>query len=99
MYNLASKVLGAMLDPFLLALLLALGSLFLWKKRRLAFRLLAASVLTTLALSMPWASGWLTLSLERQFPEMNSLQLRRPRQWLYSGGRFTCPRGSTMRAA
>ena len=44
MYNFASKFLTLLIDPFNLALLLAVGGILCWKRRTLAWRLLVTSM-------------------------------------------------------
>jgi len=70
-----SKVLSALFDPFPIALLLAIGSILLWRRRRWAFWLLAGSLLLLLVLSAPTVEGALTESLERQFPDSEIAQI------------------------
>ncbi len=69
MFNLLSKVLSAFFDPFLIALLLAVGSILFWRRRRVAFWLLAGSLFLLLILSVPPVALALTRSLEGQFPD------------------------------
>jgi len=61
MYNLASKLLGPLCDPFILAVVLAVCALVFWKRRRLSFRLLVISI----ALLLIFGSGLVATALAR----------------------------------
>jgi|SRR5579862_664356 len=67
MYNLASKLLAPLFDPLVLAILLAIGALVIWKRIRLAVRLLILSVALLLIFSSPIVAGALVRSLENQY--------------------------------
>jgi uncharacterized SAM-binding protein YcdF (DUF218 family) len=69
MYNLASKIITPLFTPLTLSILLATGALLLWKRRRLAFRLLAASVVLLLVCTSGVLEGMLVGSLENQYPD------------------------------
>jgi uncharacterized SAM-binding protein YcdF (DUF218 family) len=66
MFNLASKLLGAFLDPLVLAILLAGCGLLVWKRRQLALRLSIASLAVLLFASTKFVERALVLSLENQ---------------------------------
>src|ERR1022692_4565068 len=67
MYNLASKLLAPLFDPLTLAILLAVGALLAWKRRRLAFRLLIAAVALLLVFTSSVVANALVRSLEDQY--------------------------------
>jgi uncharacterized SAM-binding protein YcdF (DUF218 family) len=67
MYNLVSKLLAPLIDPFTLALLLAICALLAWTRRRLALRFLIASVVLLLTFSSPIVARALMHSLEDQY--------------------------------
>jgi len=64
MYNLASKLIAPLFDPFTLAVLLAIAALLFWKRKRLALRLLIASILTLVVFSTAFVPNLLVRSLE-----------------------------------
>src|SRR5271163_3889692 len=70
MYNLASKLLAPMFDPLTLAILLALGALCAWKRRRLSIRLLIISVALLLVFTSSFVARPLVHSLEDRFPDL-----------------------------
>src|SRR5580704_1620157 len=67
MYNLASKLLAPLFDPLVLAILLAVCALLVWKRRRLAGWLLAVSVALLLVFTSNIVSTALVRSLEDQY--------------------------------
>jgi len=69
MYNLASKLLGPLGDPLVLALALSACALLAWKRRRLAFRLLIASFALLLIFSSSILANALQHSLEDHYPD------------------------------
>jgi uncharacterized SAM-binding protein YcdF (DUF218 family) len=69
MYNLTSKLLAPLLDPLTLTILLAICALLAWKRRRLALRLLIASVALLLVFTSSFLVGALVGSLEDQYPD------------------------------
>lgn len=93
MFNWISKLLPALFDPFFVALLLAIASLLLWKKRRLAWGLLLASVGILLVLSAPPVSLALARSLEGQFPDVDVAQVAPAQALVVLGGTIRMPSG------
>jgi uncharacterized SAM-binding protein YcdF (DUF218 family) len=67
MYNLASKLLAPLFDPLVLAILLAVCALLVWKRRRLAGWLLAVSIALLLVFTSNIVSTALVRSLEDQY--------------------------------
>jgi len=67
MYNLASKLLAPLVDPLTLAILLTACALLAWKHRRLALRLLIASVALLLVFTSTVMATALMHSLEDQY--------------------------------
>jgi uncharacterized SAM-binding protein YcdF (DUF218 family) len=71
MYNLASKILPLFLDPVVLALVLLVGSFLVRRRRRKVVQ--TASLVTLILLAVagsPIMEGWLSDSLERQYPDL-----------------------------
>jgi len=67
MYNIASKLLAPLFDPFTLAILLAVAALLTWSRRRLALRFLLASILVLVIFSTSFVPNLLVRSLEEQY--------------------------------
>ena len=90
-YNFASKFLTLLIDPFNLALLLAVGGLFCWKRRPLALRLLIASMLLFVVFSCPETSLVLTRSLEDQYRDSDVAQVAEAQAIIILGGTIKIP--------
>ena len=70
MYNLASKTLPLFFDPFVLAIVLLVCSFLVRKQRPKVFQITyVVSVLFLLIAGCPTVEGWLTGSLEGQYPD------------------------------
>jgi uncharacterized SAM-binding protein YcdF (DUF218 family) len=70
MYNLASKTLPLFLDPLVLAIVLLVCSFLVRKQRPRVFQITyVVSVLFLLIAGCPTVEGWLTGSLEDQYPD------------------------------
>lgn len=70
MYNLASKTLPLFLDPFVLAIVLLVCSFLVRKRRPKVFQITyVVSVMLLLIAGCPTVEGWLTGSLEGQYPD------------------------------
>ena len=70
MYNFASKLIAPLFDPYSLAVLLAVAALLTWRRRRLSWRLLLASVLLLLVLSTAFVPNLLVRSLEAPYRDV-----------------------------
>jgi uncharacterized SAM-binding protein YcdF (DUF218 family) len=70
MYYFASKILPLFLDPLVLAIVLLVGSFLIRKRRPKLFQIAyVVSVILLLVAGSPIVEGWLTGSLERQYPD------------------------------
>ena len=70
MYNLASKTLPLFLDPFVVAIVLLVGSFLVRKRRPKVFQVTyVVSMILLLIAGCPTVEGWLTGSLEGQYPD------------------------------
>jgi hypothetical protein len=70
MYNLASKILPLVLDPLVLAIVLLVCSFVVRKRLPKVFQITyVVSVILLLVAACPTVEGWLTGSLERQYPD------------------------------
>ena len=70
MSNLASKTLPLFLDPFVLAIILLVGSFLLRKRWPKVFQITyVVSVILMSVAGCPTVEGWLTGSLEGQYPD------------------------------
>jgi len=92
MYNLASKILSIFLDPLALALLLLVGAWFVRRRRFRVFQsIYVAAVLLLIVLSCPTVSGWLTGSLEDQYPDEGSTAFASAQAIVVLGGAINVP--------
>jgi len=91
MYNFASKFLSVLIDPFNVALLLAVGALLSWKRRPLALRLLATSMFLLVVFSCPETSLVLMRSLEEQYRDSDLAQIPDAQAIIILGGTIHMP--------
>jgi len=91
MYNVASKFLTLLIDPFKVALLLAVGALPCWKRRPMALRLLATSMFILVVFACPETSLVLTRSLEYRYPGSDVVQISDAQAIIILGGTIHMP--------
>jgi uncharacterized SAM-binding protein YcdF (DUF218 family) len=92
MFNLASKLLGPLCDPLILAILLAGCGLLTWKRRRLALRLLIASLALLLVFASTEVATTLAGSLESQYRD-SGLDVPPAQAIVVLGGAIQLPSG------
>jgi len=93
MFNIASKLLAPLLSPLTLAVLLAVCSLLAWTHRRIAIRLLIASVTFLVVFSSTIPSSALVRSLEDQYPD-SGMEVPAAQAIVVLGGAIRMPSGS-----
>lgn len=90
-YNFASKFLTGLIDPFNVALLLAVGALLCWKTRPVALRLLIASIVLLVVFACPETSLVLTRSLEDQYRDSDIARIPEAQAIVLLGGTIHMP--------
>jgi len=98
MYNLGSKILPLFLDPLVLAALLLMCA-FLVRKRwsRISGSIYISAMLLLVFLGCPAVSGWLTRSLEGQYPDYGAATSVSAQAIVVLGGAINLPRQNHAR--